>query len=230
MSTHAGGMNWNALAIALVVSWVPLSAGASVDAANRPARPSAPQMQTAVLAGGCFWGMEAVFEHVKGVRSVIAGYAGGEASTASYQRVSSGRTGHAEAIQVVFEPQTISYAEVLRIFFSVAHDPTQLNRQGPDVGSQYRSAIFYADESQRDMASGYITQLSQAHLFRSPIVTSIDALRGFYPAEAYHQDLIARNPTDAYVVVNDLPKIRNLKRLFPDSYREWNAPTTYTSL
>ena len=225
-----GRTGCNTLAIGIMVSLAPLWAAASVDAMARPTTPAVPETQTAVLAGGCFWGVEAVFEHVKGVRSVIAGYAGGEAATASYERVGTGRTGHAEAVQVVFEPQTISYAEVLRIFFSVAHDPTQLNRQGPDIGSQYRSAIFYADESQREMANGYIMQLSQAHLFRTPIVTSVDALHGFYPAESHHQDFIARNPTDPYVVVNDLPKILHLKRLFPESYREWNAPTTYTSL
>ncbi|MFL6550802.1 MAG: peptide-methionine (S)-S-oxide reductase MsrA [Povalibacter sp.] len=195
---------------------------------SRPA--TALTTETAVLAGGCFWGVEAVFEHVKGVRSVVAGYAGGEANTASYERVGSGRTGHAEAVQIVFEPGVISYSEVLRIFFSVAHDPTQLNRQGPDVGSQYRSAIFYADKSQQETASAYIAQLTQQHLFARPIVTSVDSLRGFYPAENYHQDFIARNPTYPYVVMNDLPKIRNLKRLFPDAYREWNAPSTYTSL
>ena len=195
-----------------------------------PIAPATAHTQTAVLAGGCFWGVEAVFEHVKGVRSVVSGYAGGEASTAEYERVSGGETGHAESVQIVFEPETIPYAEILRIFVSVAHDPTQLNRQGPDVGSQYRSAVFYVDDVQKEAASKYIAQLNSSHVFRAPIVTRVDALHGFYPAEDDHQDFIARNPRSAYVIVNDLPKIRNLKRLFPDAYREWNAPTSYTSL
>ena len=177
-------------------------------------------LQTAVLAGGCFWGIEGVYEHVRGVRKVLSGYAGGEKSTAHYDEVSSGRTGHAEAVEVTFDPQEISYGEILRIFFSVAHDPTQLNRQGPDTGTQYRSAIFYADDTQRDIAKGYIAQLNESGLFKRAIVTRVDPLERFYPAESYHQDFIAKNPRYPYVVFNDLPKIRNLKQVFPELYRE----------
>lgn len=177
-------------------------------------------LQTAVLAGGCFWGIEGVFEHVRGVRKVLSGYAGGEKSTAHYDAVSSGRTGHAEAVEIKFDPQEISYGEILRIFFSVAHDPTQLNRQGPDTGTQYRSAIFYADDAQRDVAKGYIAQLNESGLFRRAIVTRVDPLERFYPAESYHQDFIANNPRYPYVVFHDLPKIRNLKQVFPTLYRE----------
>ena len=177
-------------------------------------------LQTAVLAGGCFWGIEGVYEHVRGVRKVLSGYAGGEKSTAHYDEVSSGRTGHAEAVEVTFDPQEISYGEILRIFFSVAHDPTQLNRQGPDSGTQYRSAIFYADDTQRDIAKGYIAQLNESGLFKRAIVTRVDPLERFYPAESYHQDFIAKNPRYPYVVFNDLPKIRNLKQVFPELYRE----------
>jgi peptide-methionine (S)-S-oxide reductase len=177
-------------------------------------------LQTAVLAGGCFWGVEGVFEHVRGVRDVVSGYAGGDADTAHYDVVGSGRTGHAESVQVTFDPQEISYGEILRIFFSVAHDPTQLNRQGPDTGPQYRSAIFYADDAQKDLANKYIEQLGAAGVFKSAIVTRVDPLHGFYPAESYHQDFIAKNPRYPYVVFNDLPKIRNLEKEFPAFYRE----------
>jgi peptide-methionine (S)-S-oxide reductase len=186
-----------------------------VDGAKAPSG-----LQTAVLAGGCFWGIEGVYEHVLGVRKVVSGYAGGEASTAHYDDVSSGRTGHAEAVEITFDPQKVPYGEILRIFFSVAHDPTQLNRQGPDTGTQYRSAIFYADDTQRDVAKAYIEQLNESGLFRRAIVTRVDPLQRFYPAESYHQDFIAKNPRYPYVVFNDLPKIRNLKQLFPDLYRE----------
>jgi peptide-methionine (S)-S-oxide reductase len=177
-----------------------------------------------VLAGGCFWGVEGVYEHVRGVREVISGYAGGEANTAHYDAVGSGRTGHAESVQITFDPQEISYGEILRIFFSVAHDPTQLDRQGPDTGTQYRSAIFYADEAQKDIASKYIEQLDGSGVFRHSIVTRLEPLSAFYPAEAYHQDFIARNPRYPYVVFNDLPKIRNLEKEFPDFYRERSQP------
>lgn len=178
------------------------------------------ELQTAVIAGGCFWGVEAVYEHVRGVRSVKSGYSGGDKSTARYNQVSNGGTGHAEAVQITFDPSELSYGEILRIFFSVAHDPTQLNRQGPDSGTQYRSAIFYADDTQRDIATRYITQLDETKLYRKAIVTRVDPLQGFFPAEAEHQDFIVRNPRNPYVVFNDLPKIRNLKQVFPDVYRE----------
>jgi peptide-methionine (S)-S-oxide reductase len=179
-------------------------------------------LQTAVLAGGCFWGVEGVFEHVRGVRKVLSGYAGGEKSTAHYDDVSSGRTGHAESVQITFDPQEVSYGELLRIFFSVAHDPTQLNRQGPDTGTQYRSAIFYADDGQRDIARAYIAQLNESGVFRRAIVTRVDPLAAFYSAESYHQDFIAHNPRYPYVVFHDLPKIRNLQQVFPDIYVKAN--------
>lgn len=200
------------LAAALLMA---MHASAGADSAKAPGG-----LQTVVLAGGCFWGIEGVYEHVLGVRKVVSGYAGGEASTAHYDDVSSGRTGHAEAVEITFDPQQVPYGEILRIFFSVAHDPTQLNRQGPDSGTQYRSAIFYADDTQRDVAKAYIDQLNESGLFRRAIVTRIDPLQRFYPAESYHQDFIAKNPRDPYVVFNDLPKIRNLKQLFPELYRE----------
>jgi len=154
------------------------------------------------------------------VKQVLSGYAGGDKSTAEYEKVSTGRTGHAESVQIVFDPKEISYGEILRIYFSVAHDPTELNRQGPDVGTQYRSAIFYAGAQQQRIAQAYIAQLEKAHAFRRQIVTRVDPLRGFYPAEAYHQDFLIRNPSYPYIAINDLPKIANLKRLFPEQYRE----------
>jgi peptide-methionine (S)-S-oxide reductase len=184
----------------------------------RPALAAEPAMQTAVLAGGCFWGTQGVFEHVKGVRQVLAGYSGGERATAVYDTVSTGTTGHAESIQITFDPAVISYADLLQIFFSVAHDPTELDRQGPDTGSQYRSEIFYADAVQQKTALDYIAQLNQAHVFSHPIVTRVDPLKGFYPAESFHQDFLVRNPRYPYIVINDLPKIANLKREFPQSY------------
>ncbi len=178
------------------------------------------RMQTAVLAGGCFWGLQGVFEHVRGVHEVLAGYSGGSRSTAQYEEVGTGRTGHAESVQIVFDPAELTYGELLQIYFSVAHDPTELNRQGPDVGTQYRSVIFYADDSQKRIAESYIAQLDQNKVFRQPIVTRVDPLNGFYAAESYHQDYYLKNPQQPYIVFNDLPKIRNLKQLFPDYYRE----------
>jgi peptide-methionine (S)-S-oxide reductase len=177
-------------------------------------------MQTAVLAGGCFWGMQGVFEHVRGVRKVMAGYAGGDRGTAQYQEVGTGRTGHAESVQIVFDPSQVSYGQLLQIYFSVAHDPTELNHQGPDTGSQYRSAIFFADDSQQRIATSYIAQLSGAGLFGQPIVTQLTPLKGFYNAEDYHQDFYLKNPHDPYIMVNDLPKIHGLKQLYPDYYRD----------
>jgi peptide-methionine (S)-S-oxide reductase len=175
--------------------------------------------QTAVFAGGCFWGVEAVFRHTKGVTSAVSGYAGGDAKTADYETVSTGQTSHAESVQVTFDPKQISYGELLRVFFSVAHDPTQLNRQGPDHGTQYRSAIFYTSEDQKRIASAYVDQLRQAKAFSSPIVTQIVALPAFYPAEAYHQNYLAYHRTQPYIVFNDLPKLAALKEQFPDYYR-----------
>ena len=176
------------------------------------------RLQSAVLAGGCFWGMQGVFEHVRGVHEVLAGYSGGSRSTAEYEQVGTGRTGHAESVQILFDPAEVTYGELLHIYFSVAHDPTELNRQGPDSGSQYRSAIFYADDTQRRIAESYIAQLNKERAFAQPIVTRVDALTGFYRAETYHQDFYLKNPTYPYIVILDLPKIRNLKQVFPDDY------------
>jgi peptide-methionine (S)-S-oxide reductase len=172
-----------------------------------------------VLAGGCFWGVQGVFQHVKGVTNAVSGYAGGDRKTAEYETVSGGRTGHAESVQVTYDPRQISYGRILQIFFSVVHDPTELNRQGPDTGTQYRSAIFPVNAEQADVAKAYIAQLDQAHSFKKPIVTRIEADRAFYPAENYHQDFLTRNPRNPYIAINDLPKIEDLKRLLPELYR-----------
>jgi peptide-methionine (S)-S-oxide reductase len=174
--------------------------------------------QTAVLAGGCFWGVEAVFEHVKGVIDVKSGYSGGTQKTAEYQVVSSGQTEHAESVSVKYDPSQISYGKLLKIFFSVAHDPTQLNRQGPDVGRQYRSAIFCTDDEQKRIAKAYIDQLQKAKVFERPIVTEI-AASSFYAAEGYHQDYAAHHPNDPYIVMHDLPKVANLRKQFPELYK-----------
>jgi peptide-methionine (S)-S-oxide reductase len=175
--------------------------------------------ETAVLAGGCFWGVQGVFQHLKGVKQVLSGYAGGSKDTAEYETVSTGRTGHAESVQITFDPREVSYGRILQIYFSVAHDPTQLNRQGPDSGTQYRSAIFSINETQRRIAQQYVAQLEHSGVFRRPIVTKIDPFTGFYPAEAYHQDFATLHPDHPYISFNDLPKIENLKRLYPDLYR-----------
>jgi peptide-methionine (S)-S-oxide reductase len=185
-------------------------------AVDNPKTPGAPQ--TAVLAGGCFWGVQGVFEHVRGVQKVVAGYAGGDRSTAQYETVSTGMTGHAESVKITFDPAQVSYGQILQIAFSVVHDPTQLNRQGPDVGTQYRSAIFYADETQKHIAEAYISQLDQAHAFPRAIVTRVDPLKGFYSAEDYHQDYLVHNPTAPYIAMFDMPKIRNFQQTFPDLY------------
>jgi peptide-methionine (S)-S-oxide reductase len=176
--------------------------------------------KVAVLAGGCFWGVQGVFQHVKGVSRAVSGYAGGDRSTAQYEVVETGTTGHAEAVQITFDPRQISYGRLLQIYFSVVHDPTQRDRQGPDVGPQYRSAIFPLNAEQARIANTYITQLSEAHVFEASIVTEVETGRSFYAAETDHQDFLTRNPRNQYIVVNDLPKINNLKRLFPDSYRQ----------
>jgi peptide-methionine (S)-S-oxide reductase len=213
-----------ALAVVGGFGWIVATQGAEppvVLPAPTLDNPKAPgRAQTAVFAGGCFWGLQGVFEHVRGVRGVLAGYSGGSARTANYGDVGGGHTGHAESVQVSFDPAEVSYGELLQVFFSVAHDPTELDRQGPDVGTQYRSVIFYADDTQQRIAAGYVAQLGQARVFGQPIVTHVDALKGFYPAEAYHQDFYLKNPQYPYIVINDLPKIRNLKQLFPDYYRD----------
>jgi peptide-methionine (S)-S-oxide reductase len=190
---------------------IPAPAADPANAADR---------ETAVLAGGCFWGQQGVFEHVKGVLKVTAGYSGGAMATAHYEDVSDETTGHAESVQVVFDPHVISFGQLLRIYFSVAHDPTQLNRQGPDSGTSYRSEIFAATPAQEETAKAYIAQLDQAHVFAAPIVTKVEPLKGFYAAEGYHQDYLFHNPRDGYIVVNDLPKIAALKRVWPDLYVE----------
>lgn len=175
--------------------------------------------ETAVLAGGCFWGVQAVFQHVNGVSRAVSGYAGGTRESATYDRVSSGRTGHAEAVEITFDPRVVSYGTILQIFFSVAHDPTQLDRQGPDVGPQYRSAIFAQDAGQRRIAEAYIAQLDKAGVYRRRIVTRIGDAAPFYAAEAYHQDYATLHPREPYIVFHDLPKIEALKRLFPEAAR-----------
>jgi peptide-methionine (S)-S-oxide reductase len=176
--------------------------------------------QVAVLAGGCFWGIEAVFEHVKGVNGVTVGYSGGDAKTAHYEMVSEGDTGHAEAVQITYDPSKISYGQLLKVFFSVAHDPTELNRQGPDTGTQYRSAIFYVSEEQKRIAEAYINQLNQAKVFEGAIVTQTVALNSFYKAEAYHQDYALHHPDEPYIAVNDLPKVASLRKEFPALYKQ----------
>src|SRR6266446_3960247 len=183
--------------------------------------------QTAVLAGGCFWGVQAVFEHLKGVRSVTAGYSGGRVNSPGYEMVSSGLTGHAESVSITFDPSQISYGQILMIFFSVVHDPTQLNRQGPDDGTQYRSAIFTTSDEQKRVADAYIAQLNAAKVYSRPIVTKVGALDGFFPAEAYHQDYLTLHPNQPYIAYNDIPKVENLKKIFADNYIE--KPTLVSS-
>ena len=175
---------------------------------------------TAVFAGGCFWGVEAVFDHVKGVKQAISGYAGGNVANPTYEQVSTGDTGHAESVEVIYDPSQVSYGKLLQIFFSVAHDPTQLNRQGPDHGTQYRSAIFYRNAQQQRVAESYIKQLTDAKTFSRPIVTQVASLRGFYEAEDYHQNYLEHHPDQLYIVINDKPKVAALKKEFPDIYRE----------
>ncbi|MFB6419201.1 MULTISPECIES: peptide-methionine (S)-S-oxide reductase MsrA [Bradyrhizobium] len=186
----------------------------AVDAAQ------ASGIQTAVVAGGCFWGVQGVFQHTAGVVNAVSGYAGGTKATADYKAVSSGRTGHAEVVEIKYDPKKISYGKILQIYFSVVHDPTQLNRQGPDVGPQYRSAIFATSDEQKKVAEAYIAQLNGAKVFSKPIVTKVGPLEAFYPAEAYHQDYLTLHPNQPYIAYNDLPKVENLKKLFADNYIE----------
>ncbi len=174
--------------------------------------------QVAVFAGGCFWGVEAVFEHVKGVKDVTSGYSGGAANTANYEKVGTGRTGHAEAVRITFDPSQVSYSQLLKVFFTVAHDPTQLNRQGPDTGTQYRSAIFYSDAEQQRIARSYVDELTRTKVFERPIVTQIVALKTFYKAEDYHQDYLAHHPDQPYIVIHDQPKVENLRKQFPELF------------
>ena len=207
------GLLLNGLVAQAAAPAAPLPAP-SVDTVKAPAAE-----QTAVLAGGCFWGVQGVFEHLNGVHRVLAGYAGGARNTAHYALVGTGSTGHAESVQITYDPQLVSYGEILQVFFTVAHDPTQLNKQGPDVGSQYRSEIFYLDDMQRQVASAYIAQLTKAAVFRAPIATRVDAFTGFFPAEDYHQDFLLQHPDNPYIAYNDLPKIQNFQKLLSGLYR-----------
>jgi peptide-methionine (S)-S-oxide reductase len=219
--------NFIGLALAAVAAfgaWTVLARGAEpavsipAPSLDEPA-PTAPGTETVVLSGGCFWGVQKVFQHVKGVRQAVSGYAGGAQSTADYETVSTGRTGHAESVQVTFDPAVVSLGTILRVFFSVAHDPTQRDRQGPDVGTQYRSEIFTTSAAQARVAQAYVKQLDAAGVFGRPIATRIDPLQGFYPAEAYHQDYATRHPESGYIAFYDLPKVRNLESMFPQLYR-----------
>ena len=217
-----------AIALAVIAPLAALSRPSShspiaVPEAAVTSSPATPGLQTVVLAGGCFWGIEAVFEHVKGVTDAVSGYAGGTKEQADYETVSTGTTGHAESVKVTFDPTKVSLEKLLQVFFSVATDPTQLNRQGPDVGPQYRSVIFFADEDQARIARAYIDQLTKAKVYPRPIVTQVVKLQGFYPAEEYHQNFAERNPTYPYIVYNDAPKVANLKKQFPDLYRQETA-------
>jgi len=216
-------MGWSATRIARWLGVLTLPVFVASHAAEFPnpkidVPKTAAGEQTAVFAGGCFWGVEAVFEHVRGVTRAVSGYAGGSAETAKYERVSMGNTGHAEAVRVSYDPSRVSYGELLKVFFSVAHDPTELNRQGPDVGTQYRSAIFYANSEQKRIADAYIAQLNAARVFPRQIATQVAPLKAFYEAEPGHQDFLARHPDNPYIVVNDLPKLANLQRQLPALY------------
>jgi peptide-methionine (S)-S-oxide reductase len=210
-----------ALAITAFVA-APLRAAEDAVAIPAPATdvPPADGIQTAVIAGGCFWGVQGVFQHTAGVINAVSGYAGGGKSTASYETVSTGTTGHAESVEIKYDPRKISYGKILQIFFSVAHDPTQLNRQGPDSGTQYRSAIFTTSDAQKRVADAYIAQLNAAKVYKKPIVTKVGPLEGFYPAEAYHQDYLTLHPNQPYIAYNDIPKVENLKKIFAENYIE----------
>ncbi|HZR85516.1 MAG TPA: peptide-methionine (S)-S-oxide reductase MsrA [Bradyrhizobium sp.] len=190
--------------------------------------PASDGVQTVVLSGGCFWGVQGVFQHTAGVVSAVSGYSGGSKANAQYELVSTGTTGHAESVEVKYDPKRISYGKILQIFFSVAHDPTQLNRQGPDTGSQYRSAIFTTSDAQKKTAEAYIAQLDAAKVYPKPIVTKVSALQAFYPAESYHQDYLTLHPSQPYIAYNDLPKVENLKKLFAENYQE--KPTLVRSV
>ncbi|MEC5218214.1 peptide-methionine (S)-S-oxide reductase [Actimicrobium sp. GrIS 1.19] len=217
-----------ALTIALTALLLGASAGCTAAGeeyraiaaySGKVTEPATATEAVAVFAGGCFWGVQGVFQHVRGVTNAVSGYAGGDSATAKYEDVGTGSTGHAEAVRVTYDPHKVSYAQLLHIYFSVAHDPTQLNRQGPDSGTQYRSAIFSLDAAQARVAGDYIAQLNQSHVFGAPIATRIEPGRQFFPAEAYHQDFLTQHPTHPYIVINDLPKVAALKKLFPADFR-----------
>ena len=224
--TNRWTKNWIvALGLAFLSTCARASGAADAVALPVPALDATPpaaagQQQTVVLSGGCFWGVQAVFQHVKGVKSAVSGYAGGSAETAKYDLVSNGDTGHAESVMVTFDPAEVTYGQLLRVFFSVAHDPTELNRQGPDEGTQYRSAVFFTNPDQKRVTEAYIAQLERAKLLHGHIVTAVGPLVKFYPAEAYHQDYARLHPRSPYIVVNDAPKVANLRALFPGLYRE----------
>jgi peptide-methionine (S)-S-oxide reductase len=213
-----------AVVLSLVLVWFRApTAGAAAQVVPPPtldASTSATDREVAVLAGGCFWGVQGVFQHVNGVTNAVSGYAGGAERTAQYEIVGTGTTNHAESVQITFDPREVTFGQLLQIYFSVAHDPTQLNRQGPDYGSQYRSTIFPTSAAQARVAEAYIAQLDAAHVFASKIVTTVESGRAFYPAEDYHQDFLTLHPTHGYIVVNDLPKVADLERLFPARYRK----------
>jgi peptide-methionine (S)-S-oxide reductase len=215
------------LAVAALVAMSGMFRNASAEPAHVVPPPahdaalaSTPGTETAVVAGGCFWGVQGVFQHVKGVTMAVSGYSGGEAGTAHYRIVGTGATGHAESVEITYDPSQITYGKILQIYFSVAHDPTQKDHQGPDYGTQYRSAIFAADAAQAAIAKDYIGQLDEAHVFDKPIVTEVSPLTAFYAAEDYHQDYATIHPESAYIAINDLPKIQNLSVFFPEVYRE----------
>jgi peptide-methionine (S)-S-oxide reductase len=225
-------LSLSALAGALAISVLavsPLRAAEDAVVIPPPAQDlaAADGLQTVVVAGGCFWGVQGVFQHTSGVVNAVSGYAGGSKMTADYTMVSTGTTGHAESVQIKYDPKQISYGKILQIFFSVAHDPTQLNRQGPDSGTQYRSAIFTSNDEQKKVTDAYIAQLNAAKVYKKPIVTKVGALQGFYPAEDYHQDYLTLHPTQPYIAYNDIPKVENLKKLFAENYRE--KPTLVSS-
>lgn len=209
-----------AVAGAALLAFGPLRAAEDAVVIPPPAmdEPASAGLETAVVAGGCFWGVQGVYQHTAGVVNAVSGYAGGSKTTADYHTVSTGTTGHAESVEIKFDPKKISYGKILQIFFSVVHDPTQLNRQGPDSGTQYRSAIFTTSEAQKKVAEAYIAQLDQAKLFKKPIVTKIGKLEAFYPAEGYHQDYLTLHPSQPYIAYNDLPKVENLKKIFAENY------------
>jgi peptide-methionine (S)-S-oxide reductase len=212
------GSFWVAL-LALAILGCDAVQGQVPEYAGAGSQPQTQGKEIAVLAGGCFWGVDAVFKHVRGVKEVVSGYSGGNSDTAEYEVVSTGTTGHAESVKITFDPAKVSYAQLLRVFFSVATDPTQLNRQGPDEGTQYRSVIFYSSDAQKQIALAYIDQLSKAHVFRGPIATQIVPLAHFYNAEDYHQNYLALHADDPYIVFNDQPKLRALKKEFPGLYK-----------
>lgn len=224
LRSHAGWLAAAAFAAAATVAlWQsPVSAAEEAVVIPPPTldEKQSPGLEKAVFAGGCFWGVQGVFQHVRGVTGAVSGYSGGDAETARYEVVGTGSTGHAETVEVTYDPSKVTYGQLLHVFFSVAHNPTQLNYQGPDHGTQYRSTIFFADDEQKNIAQSYIAELNKAKKFPSPIVTTLEAFKAFYPAEEYHQDFLTLNPSYPYIVYNDLPKIENLRKIFPNLYSD----------